>query len=130
MVIRHIPVVLAAVSLVLGVCSCAPAIISPDAGVYSGTRLYAVSSQDMASVYDATLKALDELEVNVTEKAKDAFYARVVAKGADGKRISISIRPKEDGGAILTIKVGTLGEKHKSSIIYERINKNLASGNK
>ena len=130
MVIRHISVVLAVVGLVLPACGCAPSIISPDAGVYSGGRLYATSSQDMTSVYAATLKALDELEVNVTDKAKDAFYARVVAKGADGKRITISIKPKEGDGATLTIKVGTLGEKRRSSIIYEHIKQNLTSSGK
>jgi hypothetical protein len=125
MVIRHISAVLAVVGLVVGICGCAPAIVSPDAGVYSGQRLYAVSSQDMSSVYNATLKALDELEINVTEQAKDAFYARVLAKGADGKKIAISIKPKEGGGATLTIKVGAFGEKSRSSIIYEHIKQNL-----
>ncbi len=130
MVIRHISVALAVVGLVLPACGCAPSIVSPDAGVYSGGRLYAESSQDMTSVYAATLKALDELELNVTEQAKDAFYARVVAKGADGKRITINIKPKEGDGATLTIKVGTFGEKRRSSIIYEHIKMNLTSSGK
>ena len=130
MVIRQISVVLAVVSLGLAVCSCAPSIVSPDAGVYSGGKLYAVSSQDMANVYAATLKALEELEINVTEKAKDAFYAKVVAKGADGKRITINIKPKEGNGAAFTIKVGTIGEKRRSSIIYEHIKQNLTIGGK
>lgn len=130
MIIRHIPAALALVSLVLAVCSCAPSIVSPDAGVYSGGRLHAVSSQDMASVYAATLKALEELEMNVTEQAKDAFYARVVAKGADGKTITIRIKPKEGNGAAFTIKVGTMGEKRRSSVIYEHIKKNLTIADK
>ncbi len=130
MVIRHIPVALAVVGSVLSACGCAPSIISPDAGVYSRGKLYATSSQDTSIVYAATLKALDELEVNVTDKAKDAFYARVIAKGADGKRITISIKPKESDGATLTIKVGTLGEKRRSSIIYEHIKQNLTSSGK
>jgi len=130
MVIRHISVALAVVGLVLPACGCAPSIVSPDAGVYSGGRLYAASSQDMTSVYAATLKALDELELNVTEQAKDAFYARVVAKGADGKRITINIKPKEGDGSTITIKVGTFGEKRRSSIIYERIKQNLTSSGK
>jgi hypothetical protein len=132
MVIRHISAALAVVSLGLAVCGCAPSIISPDAGVYSvgKGRLYATSSQDTTSVYAATLKALDELEVNVTDKAKDAFYARVVAKGADGKRITISIKPKEGDGTTFTIKVGIFGEKRRSSIIYERIKQNLTSSGK
>ena len=130
MVIRQISAALALASLGLAVFGCAPSIVSPDAGVYYGRTLRAVSSQDMANVYAATLKALDELEINVTEKAKDAFYARVIAKGADGKRITINIKPKEGNGAALTIKVGTIGKKRRSSIIYEHIRQNLTIGGK
>ena len=130
MVIRYILMASAVVSLVLGVYGCAPSIISPDAGVYSGGRLYAVSSQDMTSVYTATLEALGDLEINVIEEAKDAFYARVVAKGADGKRIIIRIKPKEDDGSSFTIKVGTAGEKRRSSVIYEHIKQNPTPSDK
>jgi len=130
MVIGRISAALAVVSLGLAVWGCAPSIVSPDAGVYYGRTLRAVSSQDTASVYAATLKTLDELEINVTEQAKDAFYARVVAKGADGKTITINIKPKEGNGAALTIRVGTRGEKRRSSVIYEHIKKNLAIGDK
>jgi hypothetical protein len=75
-------------------------------------------------VYNATLKALGELEIEVTKKAKDIFYGEVVAQGADGKTITIGLTPEGDL-TNLSIKVGLLGDKAKASVIYERIKQNL-----
>lgn len=114
----------------LAVCGCAPSIVGTDAGVYSTGKLYAVTSHDMTAVYNATLKALEQLEINVTENAKDVFYAKVVAEGADGKRIVVRIKPTEGSGTDLNIKVGAFGDEHRSSIIYERIRQNLGASDK
>jgi len=47
-------------------------LLGSDAAVYSSGsgKLYAVASQDMNSMYLATLEALKQLELEVTEKAK------------------------------------------------------------
>jgi len=113
------------VGVALTIFGCAPSLVGPDAGVYSTGKLYAVTGRDMDSVYQAALNALNYLAIETTETAKDFFYARVVAKGADGKTITIRIKP---GGGDLTnfsIKIGTVGDKHRSEVIYEQIRQNL-----
>ncbi|MHC4271580.1 MAG: DUF3568 family protein, partial [Planctomycetota bacterium] len=85
----------------------------------------AVASQDIETVYQASLKALEELEIKVTEQLKDVFYAKIVAKGADGKIITIRIEPPEGGLTNFSIKVGTFGNKYRSSVIYDHIQKHL-----
>jgi len=131
MLVRRISIVSVLAGLVLAVCGCAPSIIGSDAGAYSHGKLYAVTSGDITSVYEATLKAIQELEMEVTEKAKDVFYAKVVAKGADGKRITIRIKPGTGNLTDLSIKVGKLGgDKYRSRIIYERIQRNIKTGGK
>ena len=130
MLFRRIFIVSVLACLVLTVCGCTPSIVSSDAGVYSGNTLYAVASRDLTSVYEATLNALAELEIEVTEKAKDVFYAKVIAKGADGKMITIRIKPGIGNLTDFSIKVGPFGNKEKSSIIYGRIKQNLGISGK
>ena len=84
-------------ALMLAVCGCGkPNLIGTDAAVYSRGKLYAVSGQDLNSVYAATVAALKQLEIEVTETAKDVFYAKVVGRVADGRTITIRLEPGED----------------------------------
>lgn len=117
--------------LMLAMCGCGrPNIIGTDAAVYSASqgKLYAVASQDLNSVYAATLKALQQLEIEVTEKAKDVFTAKVVAKAADGKKIKIWIEPGPNGTSELSIKAGTMGNQERARVIYNKIQQNLGYG--
>ncbi len=111
--------------VMLAISGCRPSLVGPDAGVYSTGKLYAVTGRDMNAVYQAALNALNHLEIEVTEKAKDFFYARIVAKGADNKTITIRIKPGEGEVTNFSIKVGTVGNKHRSQVIYEQIRQNL-----
>ncbi len=124
MLVKQISIVFVLAGLVLAASGCAPSFVGTDAGVYSGCRLYAVASRDLTTMYNATLRALDELEIEVTKKSKDVFYGKVVAKGADGKKITIRLKP-EDNLTNLSIKVGAFGSKEKATVIYERIKQNL-----
>ena len=130
MLVRKILLALACVGVVFTACGCAPSIVTPDAGVYSVFTLYAVTSQDLTTVYNASLKALEQLELDITEKPKDVFYAKIVAKAANGERIIVSMKPKEDGGTNLRIRVGALGDEHRSNVIYQRIRQNLGLSEK
>jgi len=118
--------------LMLAMCGCGrPTIIGSNAAVYqSGSgKLYAVASQDMNNVYLATLEALKKLELEVTEQAKDVFIAKIVAKAADGKKITIWIKPGPDDSSELSIKTGRLvGNEERSRVIYKQIQQNLETG--
>ncbi len=75
--------------VVVGIISCAPTIVSTDAGVYQNGKMYAVSSKDLDTVYQATLVAMDKLQLKVDEKMKDVFAAKVIASSADGQRVIV-----------------------------------------
>jgi len=122
-------VVFACMMLIL--CGCSkPIIIGTDAAVYSGGSLYAVSGKNLDSVYAATLAAMKQLEIEVAEKNKDVFYAKVVGKIADGKTITIRLKPGADKGTELRIKTSTLGNEERSRVIYKKIRENLGIGSK
>lgn len=128
MLVRRMLLIGVFLCLAVGGWGCAPAIIGGDAGVYHMGKLYAVSSRDMDSVYGATLAAMGELELEVKEKAKDVFSAKVVAKSADGKTIGVHIKPGGEERTSFRIKVGVAGNKRRSKVIYEKIERNLAMG--
>lgn len=125
MLVKQILTVSVLAVLVMAVCGCAPTIIGSDAGVYSRGTLYAVASRDITAVYNATQNALMSLELEITEKSKDVFSAKVLAKAADARKITIKIKPGEAGITNFTIKVSGRGAKHRARVIYDRIRQNL-----
>jgi len=113
----------------LAMCGCGrPNLIGTDAAVYSQGKLYAVSGQDLNSVYKATVAALQQLEIEVAETAKDVFYAKVVGKVADGKTVTIRLEPGADDITELRIKAGMFGNEERSRVIYKKIQQNLGTG--
>ena len=117
------------VSVMLIVCGCSkPTIIGTNAAVYSGGALYAVSGKDLNSVYNATVTALEQLEVEVVEKNKDVFYAKVVGKMADDMSVTVRIEPQSNDKTELRIKTSGLGDEDRSRVIYDKIQQVLGAG--
>jgi hypothetical protein len=114
--------------LMLSVCGCGrPNLIGADAAVYSRGTLFAVVNHDLNSVYAATEKALNQLEVDVIETAKDVFYAKIVGKIADGKTITIRMEPGEKNNTNIDIKASKFltGNEERARVIYTQIKLNL-----
>ncbi len=131
MLIRGIWKISVLAGLMFSVCGCGrPNLIGTNAAVYSRGRLYAVASQDLNSVYDATVKALKQLEVEVIETAKDVFYAKVVGKIADGKTITIRMEPGANNITNIDIKASKFlsGNEERARVIYTQIKLNLRTG--
>lgn len=112
--------------LVVAMCGCGrPTIIGTDAAVYSRGNLYAVSGHDLNAVYRATLITLKQLEIDVAEKNKDVFYAKVVGNIADGRTVTIRMKPGADKATELSIKTSKFGDEERSRVIYGKIQQNL-----
>ncbi len=87
--------------------------------------LEAVKTANIDKVYAAVLKATDELGFSVTQKSKDALSAKVVARDAQDKKITIRMMSTAEGTTKLSIRIGLFGSETKSRLIYEQINKHL-----
>jgi|GEM_PF-3353337 len=107
--------------LTAGVVGCAPKMVSSDAAVYQNGKLYVSSAKDVDAVYQATIKAMEKLELKVTDKVKDAFGAKVTAKSSDEKKIVVIIKPVTDKRTQYTIQVGAFGNEERSGQIYAEI---------
>lgn len=120
-------VIFAGVMLI--VCGCSkPTIIGTDAAVYSGGSLYAVAGKDLNSVFNATVKALEQLEIEIAEKDKDVFYAKVVGKMADDMSVTVRMEPGAENETELRIKTSRFGDEERSRVIYNKIKQVLGTG--
>lgn len=126
MVAKRVLLICLVAVAVISVISCAPTIVSTDAGVYQTGRLYASSGKNVEEVYNATLQAMDKLELKVTDKAKDVFSAKVIAKSADGQEIVVRIKPTEDKKTEYNIQIGPLGNEGRSRKVFTEIENSLA----
>lgn len=87
--------------------------------------LEAVESHSLDKVYEASLKALDELELNVISKSKDALSATINARDAQDKKIKIMLKKTAEQTTKISVRIGTFGDETKSRLIYQKINYNL-----
>jgi len=87
--------------------------------------LEAVESAKLDVVYDATLKALDKLELKVTTKSKDVLSGIIVARDAQDKKITIKFKAVTEEATKLYIRVGVFGSETKSRLLYQEIRENL-----
>jgi hypothetical protein len=105
---------------------CAPTMVGTDMGVYHVGKLYSVSDKDIDTVYAATLQAMEKLQLEVIDKAKDVFAAKVIAKTADGKVVVVLIKPLAENKTEYSIRVGTFGSEERSRKIFMEIKNILA----
>jgi hypothetical protein len=114
-------------AVIVGIIGCAPTIVSTDAAVYQHGTLYASVGKDLDSVYAATLFAMDKLQLQVTDKAKDVFAARVAAKSADGKFVTVTLKPMGDQKTSYEIHIGAFGNEERARKVFAEINTGLTT---
>jgi hypothetical protein len=125
---KHVvlPLLFAAMFMLVQGCM-AVALVGAGAGtvIYIRGDLEAVLSNDINSVYEAAQKSLEQLELKVSSRVKDALAAKIVAMDAQDKKITINLKSTAENTTELNIRVGVFGNETKSRLIYEQILKNL-----
>lgn len=89
--------------------------------------LQATESEPIDVVYDACLKAMEQLELPVTSKSKDALVAQITSFDAQDKKIKIKLKAETNETTKLSIRIGTFGSETRSRMIYQKIRDNLNS---
>ena len=87
--------------------------------------LETVETAGLDALYKASLEALDELELAVVQKAKDAMTAEIISRDAEDKKIRIKLKSTAEGMTELSIRIGMFGDETKSRLIYGAIKKEL-----
>lgn len=81
--------------------------------------------ESVEKLHDASVKALEKLDILVTEDKVDHLTSLVKGKFADGKGITITITAVTEKVAKLRIRVGVFGDEAKSNLIASKIERYL-----
>ena len=81
--------------------------------------------KNVTHVCRATVSAMDQLKVTISEQACDELTGRVVARNAQDQKITIKIKRTGDELTKIAIQVGALGDEKQSKAIYNKIKAEL-----
>ncbi len=116
--------------LALSVCLSGCLVAAVGAGA-AGTVAYVrgdlevIRAERITEVYEASRKAVEQLEYLVVDTRKDATSARVTARDSRDDKIVINLEATPEGPTAISIRVGTWGNETKSNIIWNKMKENL-----
>jgi len=87
--------------------------------------LEAVEAKKLDTVYDATKKALKQLELSVSVDTKDKISATIIARDSSDKKITVKLSAATEDSTNISIRFGTFGSETKSTMVYNKIKENL-----
>ena len=75
----------------------------------------------MDKTWDATIKALEELKINVESQNHDALTGVIKGKMADEKSFEINLKRVGDNLTEVGVRIGTFGDRERSEVIHNKI---------
>jgi hypothetical protein len=75
--------------------------------------------------WEATLKALEDMESQIQSQKHDITKGTIKGKLKDGKSLSVSLAYKSAQQTEVVIRVGFFGDKDASDVVQENIRKEL-----
>lgn len=117
--------------ILLSCCGCELLIFGAGGGTGAGTVAYAkgrLKSTEEASLdktWEAAQKAMDDLEFVATSKQKDALSAKLIARGANDKKVEIDLTKVSENSTEIKIRVGIFGDESASRLILDKLKKHL-----
>jgi hypothetical protein len=93
---------------------------------YEGA-LAVIFQSPFMETWDATLKALNQMNIKVESSSHDVTSGKIKARRDDNERVTISLKYKSAQETEGVIKVGTLGDQDVSMAIKEGIRKVLVN---
>lgn len=93
--------------------------------VYVMGKLQEELPYPIATVHDAALQGLRDLDLPVLEDKTDKLAAHVESKLADGTHVWIDLDSVGDSRTKLTIRIGVVGDESRSRKILDAIKKHL-----
>lgn len=81
--------------------------------------------KNVSTVCRATVSAMDQLKVTISEQACDELTGRIVARNAQDQKITIKIKRTGEDLTRIAIQVGAMGDEKQSQAIYNMIKAKL-----
>ncbi len=92
---------------------------------YIKGELKSTEGYPFATVWDATVKAVEQLEFIVVNKVSDAVSGKYEVVTADNKTVHIDVKRVGDNITEIKIRVGTFGDETLSRYILNKIQSNI-----
>ena len=93
--------------------------------VYVMGKLKDELNHPVSVVHEATVAAMNDLELKLSEDKVDKMSAHLESEFSDGARVWIDLESVEDSRCRLTIRVGLSGDEVRSRKIYDTIKQHL-----
>jgi len=90
---------------------------------YVAGELKSTEEVSLNRAWKATQKAMNDLELAITSREKDAFNGQLIARGAGDRKIKVKLKRQSDTLTEIRIRVGILGDEPLSLHILEKIKK-------
>jgi hypothetical protein len=94
-------------------------------GAYIEGELKSTEEVSLDKAWEATQKAMEDLELIITYKGKDAISGEVMARRASGKKITVKLRKESDSFTEIRIRVGIFGNESVSHEVHKTIKKHF-----
>ena len=91
---------------------------------YEGA-LEVVYEYPFMETWDAALRALDRMDMEVTNKKHDLTTGKISAMRSDNKEVKLSFKYRSKEETVVSVRVGILGDERASDAIKEEIRKEL-----
>jgi hypothetical protein len=107
--------------------SCAAVLIGSGAIAGAGMVAYAkgeLSATEEASfpqVWAAAQVAMDDLDLTIVSRQKGEVSAKLVARGADNRRVTVSLERLVGDLTEIRVRVGIFGEESVSRLVLDKI---------
>ena len=119
--------------LLIGPNACTRAVVAgaAAAGVGVGSYFYVKGELErdyhapVERVWQATLQAVEELNLATESKKHDAFGGEIKGKMSDGTNFKIELERKGENLTNVGVRIGAFGSKTKSEAIHNKIHSNL-----
>jgi hypothetical protein len=122
---KHAALTILLAGVLLTAVGCQTTVIEPGtdrSATYSMGKLTATIPHDIAIVYQAVEKAMGDLDLSVVQSVQDALEAKVVARDAQDKKITVTLVSAAKDTTEVKIAVGSM---EKARRIHEAIHENL-----
>jgi hypothetical protein len=122
-------VLIAAIGCGLVFCQgCGTPVRGPDGDIEATIKygtLTAMMDRGIERVYQAVQDSVAKLGLTTVMAEQDGVAAEVLARDAQGQNISIRLEAVSTSRTELTMRIGMLGDKNKSRVVFREIQDNL-----
>jgi hypothetical protein len=90
---------------------------------YVGGELKSSESVSLDRAWNASQAAMGSMGFSLTSQEKDGFSGKLIARGAEDKKVTVKLKRQTDEVTQIGIRVGTFGDETLSRQVLEEIKK-------